>query len=470
MSKSCKPLHPGLFLLGAATAALVFAAPQTCVEALQQGLALCGGPLLVSLFPFLVVSALIMRSGAGEVLGVLLWPVVRCIGLRSRSAGSVLLIGLVGGFAPAAAATAEAAGEGSGAYTGTPIKIGGIGPITGGAAVYGQAVKNAEELAVKEINAANGSDVFDWKFEDDEHDAEKSVNAYNTLKDWGLQVLAGPVTTTPSIAVAAETANDNMFMMTPSASAPAVIESGDNVFQICFTDPNQGVASADYIADNKLGTKVGVIYDSSDAYSSGIYEKFKAEAAAKNLEIVTAEAFTADNKSDLSTQVAKCQEAGADLVFLPIYYQEASQILIAANKSGYEPVFFGCDGMDGILSIDGFDTSLAEGLMLLTPFAADAQDEKTQAFVSAYKEAYGDTPNQFAADAYDVVYAIYEAVLAGGLNGDMDASDICDALKTQFTTMSFDGLTGDSMTWDASGAVSKAPKAVVIKDGAYAAM
>ena len=312
------------------------------------------------------------------------------------------------------AATAEAAGEGSGAYTGTPIKIGGIGPVTGGAAVYGQAVKNAEELAVKEINAANGSDVFDWKFEDDEHDAEKSVNAYNTLKDWGLQVLAGPVTTTPSIAVAAETANDNLFMMTPSASAPAVIESGDNVFQICFTDPNQGVASADYIADNKLGTKVGVIYDSSDAYSSGIYEKFKAEADAKGLEIVAAEAFTADNKSDLSTQVAKCQQASADLVFLPIYYQEASQILIAANKSGYAPVFFGCDGMDGILTIEGFDTSLAEGLMLLTPFVADAQDEKTQAFVSEYKEKFNDTPNQFAADTYDAMLIIKEAAEKAG--------------------------------------------------------
>ena len=108
MSKSCKPLYPGLALLGAATAVLVFAAPQTCAATLRQGLALCGGPLLVSLFPFLVVSALIMRSGAGEVLGVLLWPVVRFIGLRSRSAGSVLLIGLVGGFAPAAAAAAEA--------------------------------------------------------------------------------------------------------------------------------------------------------------------------------------------------------------------------------------------------------------------------------------------------------------------------------------------------------------------------
>ena len=377
-------------------------------------------------------------------------------------------------------ATTTATGEsaGSGTYTGTPIKIGSIGPTTGSAAVYGNAVMNAEELAVKEINEANGSPVFEWSFEDDEGDAEKSVNAYNTLKDWGMQILAGPVTTTPSVAVAAETVNDNIFMLTPSASSLAVIlnDASDestargNVFQICFTDPNQGVASADYIADNGLPTKIGVIYDSSDAYSSGIYEKFQAEAETKGLEIVAAEAFTADNKADLSTQVAKCQEAGAELVFLPIYYQEASQILIAADKIGYEPEFFGCDGMDGILAIKGFDTSLAEGLMLLTPFAADAQDEKTQAFVSAYKEAYGDTPNQFAADAYDVIYSIYEAVLASGVNGDMDASDICDALKTQFTSMTFDGLTGSSMTWDATGAISKAPKAVKIENGAYTAM
>ena len=384
-----------------------------------------------------------------------------------------LSLAACGSSAASSAASSDAAAS-TGSTTAsadfTPIKVGGIGPVTGGAAIYGQAVKNAEELAVKEINEAAGYTVFDFKFEDDEHDAEKSVNAYNSLKDWGMQVLAGPTTTTPSLAVAAETANDNLFMMTPSASAEAVIQTGDNVFQICFTDPNQGVASADYIADNALGTKVGIIYDSSDAYSTGIHDKFKAEAAAKGLEVVADEAFTADNKSDLSTQLTKCQTAGADLVFLPIYYQEASQILISANSSGYAPKFFGCDGMDGILTIKGFDTSLAEGLMLLTPFAADAADEKTQAFVTAYTEAYGDTPNQFAADAYDVVYAIYDAVKAGNLNGDMSASDLCEALKTQITGMTFDGLTGDGMTWDASGAVSKAPKAVVIKDGAYAAM
>ena len=389
------------------------------------------------------------------------------------AASMALSLAACGSSAASSAASSDAAAS-TGSTTAsadfTPIKIGGIGPVTGGAAIYGQAVKNAEELAVKEINEAAGYTVFDFKFEDDEHDAEKSVNAYNTLKDWGMQVLAGPTTTTPSLAVADETANDNLFMMTPSASAEAVIQTGDNVFQICFTDPNQGVASADYIADNALGTKVGIIYDSSDAYSTGIHDKFKAEAATKGLEVVADEAFTADNKSDLSTQLTKCQTAGADLVFLPIYYQEASQILISANSSGYAPKFFGCDGMDGILTIKGFDTSLAEGLMLLTPFAADAADEKTQAFVTAYTEAYGDTPNQFAADAYDVVYAIYDAVKAGNLNGDMSASDLCEALKTQITGMTFDGLTGDGMTWDASGAVSKAPKAVVIKDGAYAAM
>ena len=389
------------------------------------------------------------------------------------AASMALSLAACGSSAASSAASSDAAAS-TGSTTAssdfTPIKIGGIGPVTGGAAIYGQAVKNAEELAVKEINEAAGYTVFDFKFEDDEHDAEKSVNAYNILKDWGMQVLAGPTTTTPSLTVAAETANDNLFMMTPSASAEAVIQTGDNVFQICFTDPNQGVASADYIAENALGTKVGIIYDSSDAYSTGIHDKFKAEAAAKGLEVVADEAFTADNKSDLSTQLTKCQTAGADLVFLPIYYQEASQILISANSSGYAPKFFGCDGMDGILTIKGFDTSLAEGLMLLTPFAADAADEKTQAFVTAYKEAYGDTPNQFAADAYDVVYAIYDAVKAGNLNGDMSASDLCEALKTQITGMTFDGLTGEGMTWDASGAVSKAPKAVVIKDGAYAAM
>lgn len=364
---------------------------------------------------------------------------------------------------PATETTAAAA-----AAAGT-VKIGMSGPLTGGASAYGLAVKAGMEVAVEEINAKGGLQI-EFNAQDDEADGEKAVSAYNVLKDWGMQVMAGQVTTGSALAVAPESTADNMFNLTPSASAESLALSGANIFQMCFTDPNQGASAAELVSTKALGTKVGVIYDSSDDYSSGLYKGFSDKAAELGLEIVATTSFTADNKADLSTQVTQCQDAGADLVFLPIYYTEASQILTTANKTGYEPIFFGCDGMDGILDVEGFDTSLAEGLMLLTPFAADAQDEKTQAFVSAYVAAYGETPNQFAADAYDVIYSMYQAVLETGVTGDMDASEICEQLKTGYTSMTFDGLTGTGMTWDASGAVSKDPKAVVIKDGAYAAM
>ena len=266
------------------------------------------------------------------------------------------------------------------AADGSVFKIGSIGPTTGDAAIYGNAVMNAAQMAVDEINAAGGANGYQlaFKAEDDQNDAEKSVNAYNSLKDWGMQILMGTVTTTPCVAVADKTAEDGMFEITPSASSTDVI-TNDNVFQACFTDPNQGTASAQYIADNNLGTKVAVIYDSSSVYSSGIEATFVEEAQNKGLEVVAEEAFTADSKTDFSTQLQKAQSAGADLVFLPIYYTEASIILTQANGMGYEPAFFGVDGMDGILGVENFDTSLAEGVMLLTPFAADPHTKRNMA-------------------------------------------------------------------------------------------
>ena len=346
------------------------------------------------------------------------------------------------------------------------VKLGMSGPLTGGAAVYGTAVKAGMEIAVEEINAKGGLQL-ELNCQDDEHDTEKALNAYNTLKDWGMQVMAGPTTTAPCNVVAAECANDKIFMLTPSGSGASIIEYGDNIFQICFTDPNQGVASADYMATHDLGTTIGVIYDSSDVYSSGIYEKFAAEAQVKGLNVACVEAFTADNKADLTTQVTKCKDAGCDVVFLPFYATEAAQVLTYANTIGYAPTFFGCDGMDGILTVENFDPALAEGLMLLTPFSADASDEATKSFVAKYQEKTGIVPNQFAADAYDVIYSIYQALVAGGATADMSASEINDILVAQFTSMTFDGLTGTGMTWQATGEVSKSPMAVVIKDGTY---
>ena len=348
------------------------------------------------------------------------------------------------------------------------FKIGGIGPTTGDAAIYGKAVKNGAQLAVDEINKNGGINgkKIEYKFEDDQSDAEKSVNAYNSLKDWGMQMLVGTVTSNPCTAVVENTHNDNMFQLTPSATAVESIQY-DNAFRMCFSDPNQGSASADYIADNKLASKVAVIYNSSDPYSSGIYQKFAEEAKAKGLDVVAAEAFTADSKTDFSVQIQKAQSSGAELVFLPIYYQETSLILAQAKKAGYTPKYFGCDGMDGILALDGFDKSLAEGLMFLTPFTADAEDEKTQTFVKAYKDAFGDTPIQFAADAYDCVYTIKAAIEKAGVTPDKSVSDICDALKAAMTQIKMDCLTGKEITWSADGEPSKLPTVVIVEKGAY---
>ena len=365
---------------------------------------------------------------------------------------------------PATETTAAAA-----AAAGT-VKIGMSGPLTGGASAYGLAVKAGMEVAVEEINAKGGLQI-EFNAQDDEADGEKAVSAYNVLKDWGMQVMAGQVTTGSALAVAPESTADNMFNLTPSASAESLALSGANIFQMCFTDPNQGASAAELVSTKALGTKVGVIYDSSDDYSSGLYKGFSDKAAELGLEIVATTSFTADNKADLSTQVTQCQDAGADLVFLPIYYTEAAQILSYANKIGYAPKFFGCDGMDGILTVEGFDTTLAEGLVLMTPFDANASDEATQSFVAKFKEKMdGLVPNQFAADGYDVIYALYNAMTAAGITGSESASEICTALEAQFATMTIDGLTGTGMHWDENGMISKAPAAVVIENGVYVPM
>ena len=345
------------------------------------------------------------------------------------------------------------------------IKIGVSGPISEVAKVYGTAVKNAAEMAIAEVNAKGGLQ-FEMNFQDDNHNPELARTAYYTLSDWGMQVSLGTVTTKPGEEVSPDYANDNIFALTPSASGPKVVEEGKgNVYQMCFSDPNQGIASVNYIVNNKLASKVAVIYKNDDVYSQGIYEKFKSEANGK-LDIVYEGTFNDQNATDFSTQVQASQAAGAELVFLPIYYDPAALILDQANKIGYAPIFFGVDGMDGILDIPEFDKSLAEGVYLLTPFSADATDELTVNFVKNYTEKYGSTPIQFAADAYDCVYAIYQACTDGNVTSDMSASEICEIMKTQFSSMTFTGLTGET-TWNANGEASKTPRAVIIKDGVY---
>lgn len=351
----------------------------------------------------------------------------------------------------------------------TEFYIGGIGPISGPAAVYGQAVKNAAEIAVEEINAAGGINGYkiNFKFTDDEHNKEKALNAYNVLKDWGMQMLMGTVTSGPCETVVEKTEIDGMFQLTPSGSSTACITS-DRAFQVCFSDPNQGTASADFISQNSLASKVAVIYDSSTVYSSGIFEKFKARVKElDNVEIVYEGSFTADTNTDFSVQLKAAKDSGATLVFLPIYYSEASAILTQAAAMEFDPVFFGCDGLDGILSVDNFDKALAEDVLLLTPFAADATDDATVKFVTKYKEKFGEVPNQFAADAYDAIYIMKAAIEKAGVTPSMSVDEIGEKMTAAMAEIKIDGLTGAQMSWSKDGSVNKAPKAVVIKEGVY---
>lgn len=384
-------------------------------------------------------------------------------------AGSMALsLAACGGSADSTSTSTDSSASASSESTGDTFKIGGIGPITGGAAIYGNAVKNGIQVAVDEINAAGGINGYqiEYDFQDDEHDAEKSVNAYNNLKDWGMQVLIGTTTSAPCIAVVEKTHEDNMFQITPSGTAVECVQY-DNAYRMCFSDPTQGTESAKYIGENGMAQKVAIIYDSSDVYSTGIYEAFAAEAANQSFEIVSVEAFTADNKTDFSVQVQKAKDAGADLLFMPFYYTEASLVLAECNKQGYEPTFFGCDGMDGILGVENFDTALAEGLTFLAPFVAKSEDEQVQNFVSKYEEAYGETPNQFAADAYDCVYVVKAAIEAAGATPDMSVSDLCDAMKTAMSSVTYSGVTGKDITWGEDGEPNKAPLVVKVVDGEY---
>ena len=382
---------------------------------------------------------------------------------------AILLAGLM--IAGMFAGCAASGGNESDANT---IKIGMTGPLTGGAAEYGLAVQAGMEIAVEEINAAAGENGLKiaFKAEDDEADGEKAVSGYNVLKDWGMQFFAGTVTSGACNAVAPEAVADQIFLLTPSASAPEVATAGSNTYQMCFTDPNQGASAAEVINANWADAVIGVIYDSSDDYSSGLYQGFMKKAGEIGLDVVVETSFTKDTKSDLSTQVTQCKDAGATLMFLPIYYSEASQILTYANKIGYAPTFFGCDGMDGILAVEGFDTALAEGLALMTPFDANATDEATVSFVTKFKDKMnGLVPNQFAADGYDCIYAIYNACVAMGINGETPADEACALVCEWFnTTEGFDGLTGKGMTWDAEGMISKIPAAVVVENGIYVPM
>ncbi len=346
------------------------------------------------------------------------------------------------------------------------LVIGGSGPLTGDNAAYGISVKQGAQIAVDEINEAGGVNGYTLKLEmvDDEADPSAAATNYGTLMDKGMKVSIGCVTSGAQASFADMAKDDGLLIITPSASADECIKY-DNAFRVCFGDPDQGAYAAKFVSENALGTKVAIIYDSSDNYSKGLHDAFVETAKGLSFEIVVDEAFTKDTNTDFSTQINKAKAAGADLVFLPIYYTQAAAILTQSQGVLADTVkFLGCDGLDGIIPIVE-DVTLLDGVTLLTPFFADSTDETIVNFVTKYKAAYNATPDQFAADAYDAVYAIKLAMEKAEIE-DINDAELNSKLIAAMTEIECNGTTG-TMTWTANGAPTKDANAVVISGGKY---
>lgn len=339
------------------------------------------------------------------------------------------------------------------------LRLGATGPLSGENASYGISVKNGAELAVKHLNEVDGLK-FSFDMKDDKAEAKEATTNFDLLADGGMHASLGGVTSGAGEAFATKANANQIFALSPSASADPVIKDKEYSFRVCFGDPDQGVLAANYIKKNGYAN-VGALYDNSDSYSSGIYEAFKAEMA--NLGVAYTETtFDKSNKKDFSAQANALKDC--DVVFMPFYYTEAQLFMKAAAGKGFDGVFFGCDGFDGIAKYIG---EITNRIMYITPFDVNAEDEQTKAFVAAYEAEYGIKPDQFAADAYDAVMVIAAALKKAGVtDANKTPQEISKILVDTITSadFSYDGLTG-KMTWDKSGACTKEPNIVEFNKG-----
>ena len=238
--------------------------------------------------------------------------------------------------------------------------IGATGPLTGSAASYGLSVQKGAQLAVKEINEAGGLNGNNFSFEmvDDEASGDKVTEAYNSLMSKGMVASIGSVTSGSCLTFAAESKNDNLFFITPSASADDAIKNS-NGYRICFGDPDQGMYAAKALLE-EYG-KIGVIYNTDDAYSTGLLDGFKGEMEKQGkTNSYVAKSFSNTTNTTFATQVGDLKAQGCEVIFLPIYYQEASLIIAEAAEQGYDVDFYGCDGMDGIVKHVADNAALSE--------------------------------------------------------------------------------------------------------------
>lgn len=351
-------------------------------------------------------------------------------------------------------------GSASGGSDSDTIRIGGLAPLTGDAASYGVAVNNAIQMAVEDINANGGIDGKQIKYiyYDEKGDTTEATNAYNKLvQDDKVVAIIGDVTTKPTLAVAQTSQQDNIPIITATATAAEVTLTGPNIFRACFTDPFQGELMASYASEKLGATKVAVLSDMADDYSSGIAEAFVAKAEELGMQVVADEKYQ-DGDVDFKSQLTNIKGQNPDVLFLPVYYEDLRLISAQAKEVGVTAQLCGADGWDSVLT-DNFDSSVLNGGVFCSQYSTESTDERVQSFISAYKEKYEMDPNMFAVLAYDATNMMAQAISDAGST---DSQAIIDAMAA----LEYDGLTGH-MTFDEDRNPQKSAVIVSIQDNAY---
>ena len=357
------------------------------------------------------------------------------------------------------------------------FNIGAIGPTSGVHSIYGTAARYGAQVAIDEINA-KGIRKYKLNWQDTTSIPADAPRCYQNLKEWGAQIILGPFLSEPAHAVAMRAQYDDIFMLTPSASSPDVLghqsisnPSSDhrfsNVFMSCPDDSIYGSYAAETIAKQMPQAKIGVVYDDSNPYSIGLVKAFLDRAKQLNLKLYSVNTF-AGKTQNYSIAIDEAKSRGVDLLFLPLYIDQAVSILKLAHVNEYQPIYIGADGLDGMIDVEGLDPKLAEGMYYLSTFNPHDQDPKVQLFTEKYKQVVdGMLPDQCAAEAYDTIYILDELLKNTRMQPDDSAELIAQELKREIVSNDFKytGLTGQDISWNENGTCTVLPSAFIIKDG-----
>ena len=302
-------------------------------------------------------------------------------------------------------------GCGGGASSQKVLKIGVVGPESGGAAQLGQGQRKAIQMAADEINAKKLAG--EWKlevfFEDDEGNPTKSASATNKLiQQSQVNVLIGAIHSSATLADMVVTARAGLPQLTAGSTGTSITEQGNKwIFRTAVNDGFQANALMKYAKD-VLKIKKVATFTAADDYGQSGAKLLEAAAKREGLQLVAKPTYNNGDK-DFKPQLLTIKDGGAEGIFMWGLYQDAALIGKQARQLGMKAQLFGASGMAAQKLIElGGDA--VQGLILTQTFLPDSPDAKVNEFVSKYKEKYKENPIPHAAQAYDTVYILADAV------------------------------------------------------------